>query len=99
MSERIVYGCTPRCGKSILLETIQNISKSIVKHNAEKIEEKLQELTLNGCDCGNKKDFTVIYCEQDFKYIRCDHCRRHHCVPEVYTHDYIEKLLGLNRLN
>ena len=99
MSEKILWGSPSKFGKSLLGEHIQNLTESIVKHNNSKIEEKLQELTLNGCDCGNKKDFTVIYCEQDFKYIRCDHCRRHHCVPEVYTHDYIEKLLGLNRLN
>ena len=50
MSERILYGCPPRCGKTILQETIQNISESIVKHNYSKIEEKLQELTSNGCE-------------------------------------------------
>lgn len=99
MSERILYGCPPRCGKTLLQETIQNICKSIVKHNDEKIEEKLQELTSNGCECGNKKDFTVIYCEQDFHHIRCDHCRRHHYVPEVYTSEHLDRLLGLNHLN
>lgn len=96
MSERILYGCPPRCGKTILQETIQNISESIVKHNYSKIEEKLQELTSNGCECGNKKDFTLIYCEQDFKYIQCEHCRRHHYVLEVYTSEHIENILSLN---
>ena len=72
--------------------TGQNFIQKILKHNASKIEEKLQELTSNGCECGNKKDFTLIYCEQDFKYIQCEHCRRHHYVPEVYTSDHIDEL-------
>ena len=86
-------------GESPLQETIQNINESIVKHNASKIEEKLQELTSNGCECGNKKDFVLVYCEQDFKYIRCDHCGRHHYVPEVYTSEHIENILSLNHFN
>lgn len=95
MSERILYGSLPRYGKTLLSETIQNISELIIRHNASKIEEKLQELTSNGCECGNKKDFTLIYCEWDFKYIQCEHCRRPHYVPEVYTSDHMDKLKKL----
>ena len=91
MSEKILYGSIPRCGKTLLFEIIQDISEAIMRHNASKIEKKLQELTSNGCECGNRKDFTLIYCEQDFKYIRCEHCRRPHYVPEVYTSDHIDK--------
>lgn len=86
-------GAPPRSGKSI------RAAELIVKYNASKIEEKLQELTSNGCECGNKKDFTLIYCEQDFKYIQCDLCRRPHYVPEVYTSEHLDRLLGVNRLN
>lgn len=78
--------------------TGQNFIQKILKHNASKIEERLEDLTSMGCECGNKKDFVLVYCEQEFKYIKCEHCGRHHYVLEVYSSkhiDHIKQLYGL----
>ena len=54
----------------------------IFLEKCKNIENYLIKLLENGCKCGNKniKKFTLIYCENEFKYILCECCKRKHYV-------------------
>ena len=70
------------------------IVTDIMLYNNECIEEKLKELIIKGCDCGNNDvtKFTLVYIEQDFAYIQCDVCERHiYPKKELITTSLFEK--------
>lgn len=91
MTEYLLFGMPRRHGKAL----IQDIIQSIMSYNASVIEGKLLELMNTGCECGNKnpEEFTLIYCENEFKHILCEKCKKHHHVEGILTKDMIyEKL-------
>ena len=65
-----------------------NIIDDIVKRYAfyvgSLIEQRLIELMIMGCECGETDDFTVCYQEPyKFMYILCDNCKKKHYIAAV----------------
>lgn len=65
-----------------------NIIDDIVKRYAfyvgSLIEQRLIELMIMGCECGETDDFTICYQEPyKFMYILCDNCKKRHYIAAV----------------
>ena len=61
---------------TFLIEFIEQI----IMVECDLLEQKLRTLTTEGCTCGNRdiRQYTLIYCEHRFKYIKCERCGKRH---------------------
>ena len=77
-------------------EYINKVITNMVLYNNMTIEEKLKDLIINGCSCGNKdiEKFTLIFKEGEFSHIQCEVCDKHiYPIGTVITQEMMKKWL------
>lgn len=66
------------------MNIIDDIVKRYVFYVGSLIEQRLIELMIVGCECGETDDFTICYQEPyKFMYILCDNCKKRHYIAAV----------------
>lgn len=66
------------------MNIIDDIVKRYVFYVGSLIEQRLIELMIMGCECGETDDFTICYQEPyKFMYILCDNCKKRHYIAAV----------------
>ena len=66
------------------MNTIDDIVKRYVFYVGSLIEQRLIELMIVGCECGETDDFTICYQEPyKFMYILCDNCKKKHRIKAI----------------
>ena len=66
------------------MNIIDDIIKRYVFYVDSLIEQRLIELMMMGCECGETDDFTICYQEPyKFMYILCDNCKKRHYIAAV----------------
>lgn len=79
------------------MNIIDDIVKRYVFYVGSLIEQRLIELMIVGCECGETDDFTICYQEPyKFMYILCDNCKKKHYIAaiekfqnEISGYDYL----------
>lgn len=66
------------------MNIIDDIVKRYVFYVGSLIEQRLIELMIVGCECGETDDFTICYQEPyKFMYILCDNCKKKHYIAAI----------------
>ena len=66
------------------MNIIDDIVKKYAFYVGSLIEQRLIELMIMGCECGETDDFTICYQEPyKFMYILCDNCKKRHYIAAV----------------
>lgn len=66
------------------MSIIDDIVKRYAFYVGSLIEQRLIELMIMGCECGETDDFTICYQEPyKFMYILCDNCKKRHYIAAV----------------
>lgn len=79
------------------MNIIDDIVKRYVFYVGSLIEQRLIELMIIGCECGETDNFTICYQEPyKFMYILCDNCKKKHYIAaieefqnEISGYDYL----------
>lgn len=79
------------------MNIIDDIVKKYAFYVGSLIEQRLIELMIMGCECGETDDFTICYQEPyKFMYILCDNCKKKHYIAaieefqnEISGYDYL----------
>ena len=79
------------------MNIIDDIIKRYVFYIGSLIEQRLIELMIMGCECGETDDFTICYQEPyKFMYILCNNCKKKHYITaieefqdEISGYDYL----------
>ena len=66
------------------MNIIDDIIKRYVFYIDSLIEQRLIELMIMGCECGETDDFTICYQEPyKFMYIFCNNCKKKHYITAI----------------
>ena len=66
------------------MNIIDDIVKRYVFYVGSLIEQRLIELMIIGCECGETDNFTICYQEPyKFMYILCDNCKKKHYIAAI----------------
>ena len=66
------------------MNIIDDIIKRYVFYIGSLIEQRLIELMIMGCECGETDDFTICYQEPyKFMYILCNNCKKKHYITAI----------------
>ena len=66
------------------MSIIDDIVKRYAFYVGSLIEQRLIELMIMGCECGETDDFTICYQEPyKFMYILCDNCKKKHYIAAI----------------
>ena len=66
------------------MNIIDDIIKRYVFYIDSLIEQRLIELMIMGCECGETDDFTICYQEPyKFMYILCNNCKKKHYITAI----------------
>ena len=66
------------------MNIIDDIIKRYVFYIDSLIEQRLIELMIIGCECGETDDFTICYQEPyKFMYILCNNCKKKHYITAI----------------
>lgn len=79
------------------MNIIDDIVKRYVFYVGSLIEQRLIELMIMGCECGETDNFTICYQEPyKFMYILCDNCKKKHRIKAI--EEFQDKIAGYDCL-